>query len=181
MKQLSSLLASLVLIAGLAFSFLLRPDSASALQDDEPMPEGVWGGYAGPQINAQKVLYETMLKVATAIKQYCTKHSHCPEPGDQLETLTEQLRALMPSNPYTPGGSEPIKLKISFEESLNEVLLAQYQQTPPNHWIAPVGTICVVISSSNNLFVIWGAGMDSRPVRHPISHRVILVTRHCLE
>ena len=62
--------AGWLLIAALAFSALLSPDSARALQEDEPMPEGTWGGYAGPQINAQKVLYETMLKVASNIKHY---------------------------------------------------------------------------------------------------------------
>ncbi|MBI4532497.1 MAG: hypothetical protein HY711_01010 [Candidatus Melainabacteria bacterium] len=179
--RLPRLAISLVLIAELTLSFLLSPQRAASLPEDEPIPEGTWGGYAGPQINAQKVLYETMLKVSSSIKQYCSKHRHCPEAGDEVEALTARLRELMPNNPYTPGGSEAIKVKLSFEESLNEPLLAQYQDKPPSHWTAPVGTISVVISNSNNLFVIWGAGMDGRPIRHPTTQHVTLVSRHCLE
>jgi hypothetical protein len=171
--------ARLVAISLVAMALLSAENLATAQDADETMPDGAWGGFAAAQIYAQRTLYGAMQSAASWLKDYCQQHGRCPESSDDISAIEADLQQLMPVNPYYPSSGAKTPIHVQFDETLSDFTLAQYRQRPPDSWSAPTGTITVVVSNTHDLVVIWGAGMDKRPVRHELSHKVLLVVRRC--
>lgn len=85
-----------------------------------------------------------------------------------------------PSPRLTPSGDVPgtaanlnhVILKI--DTSLTALDVQQYLWDPPLEWTAPPGTI-TVISNFRDMFVIWGAGADGKPLRDMATNKVKLL------
>ncbi|HEY9869392.1 MAG TPA: hypothetical protein V6D08_09520 [Candidatus Obscuribacterales bacterium] len=175
-RQNRARLAAVALVTAV----LLAGHNLAAAQDaDETMPDGAWGGFAAAQVYAQRTLYGAMQSAAAWLKDYCQQHGRCPESSDDIASIESDLQQLMPVNPYFPSSGAKTPIRVQFDETLSDLSLSHYRQRPPDSWSAPAGTITVVVSNTHDLFVIWGAGMDKRPVRHELSHKVLLVVRHC--
>lgn len=123
--------------------------------------------------------------------------------SDELNIAMRQMNLLVPNNPYMHGGiyMEPGKdvdpnlqiaddqpmpiipsdskynrnrIKIFYDRSLNASDMAQLATNPPYDWQATPGTIGIVTDSAY-YFVVWGAGIDGKPIRDPVSGNVRLV------
>jgi hypothetical protein len=66
------------------------------------------------------------------------------------------------------------RIKLTIDNSLSEIEAQQWLTQPPDDWQAPPGTISL-IGNQQNMYVLWGAGRDGRPLRDPLSHRVQLI------
>lgn len=72
------------------------------------------------------------------------------------------------------------RIQLQLDPSLTELALQQYQIDPPEEWTAAPGTI-TCIGNQQNLFCVWGAGIDGHPIRDPLSHRVqIIIGRYAM-
>jgi hypothetical protein len=72
------------------------------------------------------------------------------------------------------------RIQLVIDGSLSELEIQQWQTEPPDEWNAPAGTI-TVISNQQNLFCIWGAGLNGKPIRDPLSRQVqIIIGRYAL-
>lgn len=66
------------------------------------------------------------------------------------------------------------RIVLILNQSLTELDLQQDQASPPDDWTAPPGSI-VCISNQRNLYAVWGAGRDGRPLKDPVSGQTELV------
>lgn len=67
------------------------------------------------------------------------------------------------------------KDKIHFaDDSFGPDQIQEYAKNPPPNWVANPGTITAV-SNDNNMFVVWGAGYDGKPIRDPMTGRVFMI------
>jgi len=66
------------------------------------------------------------------------------------------------------------RIVLNIDQSLTELDLQQDQDSAPDEWTAPAGSI-VVISNQQNLYVVWGAGRDGRPLKDPLSGKTQLI------
>ena len=66
------------------------------------------------------------------------------------------------------------RIRLSIDNSLSEEEAQQWITNPPDDWQQPPGTISI-IGNQSNMYVLWGAGADGRPLRDPLSHHVQLI------
>jgi hypothetical protein len=66
------------------------------------------------------------------------------------------------------------RIKLRIDPSLTEEEVREDETNPPDDWNAPPGTISV-IGNQQNLYCVWGAGRDGRPLRDPLSGKVQIV------
>lgn len=104
-----------------------------------------------------------------------------PEYGDPNTAPTNALDYQQASWPVpSDQAADYQRIQLQIDPSLTELELQQYQTDPPDEWTAAPGTISC-ISNQQNLFCVWGAGRDGRPIRDPLSHRVqIVVGRYAM-
>lgn len=85
-----------------------------------------------------------------------------------------------PSPELSPSGDVPgtaanlNHIRIQIDTSLTALEIQQYLDDPPQEWTAPPGTI-TAISNFRDLFVVWGAGADGKPLRDLASNKVKLL------
>lgn len=160
--------------------------------------------YVG-QEEANVLLAREMDKVAGWLDQYCVWNHHFPEEGDEFEDAKRQLNMLIPNNPYKFGATElpqgrdldptydtlenipsPFtfatgsfaadgdRIKLEIDPGLNLAAIPELKKNPPMEWNAPPGTVTCV-SNNNDVFIVWAAGLDGRPIREPYSRQIRLV------
>jgi hypothetical protein len=66
------------------------------------------------------------------------------------------------------------RIQLSINNSLSEEQAQEWLRQPPEEWQAPPGTISA-IGNQQNMYVLWGAGRDGRPLRDALSHRTQLI------
>jgi hypothetical protein len=72
------------------------------------------------------------------------------------------------------------RIVLKLDQSLTELDVQQDQTSAPDDWTAPAGSI-VVISNQQNLFAVWGAGRDGKPLKDPLSGVTqIIIGRYAL-
>jgi hypothetical protein len=72
------------------------------------------------------------------------------------------------------------RIVLILDQSLTELDLQQDQTQAPDEWTAPAGSI-TVISNQQNLYAVWGAGRDDKPLKDPISGGTeIIIGRYAL-
>ncbi|MBI4533603.1 MAG: hypothetical protein HY711_06615 [Candidatus Melainabacteria bacterium] len=147
---------------------------------------------------ANLVLHGQMQRVANFLENYCTMNYSFPQSTDDVRWLTKQLMDLVPNNPFTdqedqpsdvitfPNTSGPTyslpygvqnKIGLSIDNGLDDSIIEEWRTSPPDDWQAPPGTISA-ISNNRNLFVVWGAGADGRPIKNDLSGHTALVVGH---
>ncbi|MCA0314140.1 MAG: hypothetical protein LCH63_09915 [Candidatus Melainabacteria bacterium] len=123
--------------------------------------------------------------------------------SDELNIALRQMNILIPNNPYmnagiymVPGADVDPNLQISnenpmtvfpddskynrnrvkviYDRSLNPQAVADLAIHPPYDWQGSPGTVGVV-TDGLYYFVVWGAGIDGKPIKDPISGNVRLV------
>jgi hypothetical protein len=66
------------------------------------------------------------------------------------------------------------RVKLEINNSLTEIEIQQWQTEPPDEWNETPGTI-TILSNQQNLYCVWGAGADGKPLRDPLSGQVQLI------
>lgn len=64
------------------------------------------------------------------------------------------------------GTSTDLRIKVQFNPSLSAQMVKNWQTEAPLEWQATPGTI-TAISNSQDLFVVWGAGSNGKPIKSP--------------
>lgn len=149
-------------------------------------------------------LFSQMREIAGWMDNWVVCNHRFPEQGDEQTFVLNQLNALIPNNPYVSGsfsvvsgadvnqqlaerdedlplqpianagftGVSRITLELDWSLTLNEI--EAFSVEPPISWQAAPGTINVV-SNNQYLFIVWGAGLDGKPIRDPLTGRVRMV------
>lgn len=147
---------------------------------------------------ANLVLHGQMQRVANFLENYCTMNYRFPQSTDDVRWLTKQLMDLVPNNPFTDQEEQPSdiitfpstdgptyslpygvqnRFNLSIDNGIDDAIVQEWWLSPPDDWQAPPGTISA-ISNNRNLFVVWGAGADGRPIKNDVSgHTAIVVGR----
>lgn len=152
---------------------------------------------------ANVLLAREMEKVAGWLDQYCVWNHHFPEEGDEFEDAKRQLNMLIPNNPYKFGATElptgrdldptydtlenlpsPYnsnsfaadgdRIRLEIDPGINLAAIPELKKSPPMEWNAPPGMVTCV-SNNNDVFIVWAAGLDGRPIREPYSRQVRIV------
>ncbi len=96
-------------------------------------------------------------------------HYEDPTKDDFIPGTAEGGGAATPDNvmPDTQiGTSADLRIKLQFNPSLTGQTVKDWQAEAPLEWQAAPGTI-IAISNSQDLFVIWGAGANGKPIKSP--------------
>lgn len=64
------------------------------------------------------------------------------------------------------GTSADLRVKLQFNPSLSAQMVRDWQTEAPLEWQTTPGSI-TAISNSQDLFVIWGAGANGKPIKSP--------------
>jgi hypothetical protein len=130
-------------------------------------------------------LRRQMQSVASWLQDFTVRNSRFPSFGDNTMWAEQQLSILVPMNPYdfndaiaTSANTAPPpngRVRLSIDQSLNGNAVQQFLNDPPLTWIADPGTISA-ISNNLDLYIVWAAGADGRPLRDSRTGRVYIVT-----
>ena len=135
-----------------------------------------------------------MHRIANYLERYCQMNYHFPKSSDDVNFAQKQLMDLVPNNPFVDGieqtatdsaytpqynqdpipSSDPNRIKLSIDSGLNMAMIRYWARHAPEEWQAPPGTISC-ISNDQNLFVVWGAGADGRPILDDLTGRTALI------
>ena len=116
--------------------------------------------------------------------------------GGPTERLIIKLERLTGTNPFTnfpvrtaaddedfvnKHGNENCPkentcVRIVVDASLSNSQIDFKRSTPPDDWLAMPGTI-TIIHNTENLFAVWGAGVDGRPIKDRDSARYTIFAR----
>lgn len=199
-----SVSVSALLLVAVGLSVSAQDDSESPMNKLTPKERRNVDRAVG-QEEANVLLAREMDKVAGWLDQYCVWNHHFPEEGDEFEDAKRQLNMLIPNNPYKYGATElpqgrdldptydtlenipsPFtfaagsfaadgdRIKLEIDPGLNLAAIPEWKKNPPMEWSAPPGTV-TCISNNNDVFIVWAAGMDGRPIREPYSRQIRLV------
>lgn len=145
---------------------------------------------------ADRALHGQIRSVARWLENYCTMNYKFPRDLDDVRYAKSQLVEVAPSNPFSGGAEEAgasvetvpnvgtagaqlsaaddQRIQLQIDYSLSNYMLKEWKAHPPDLWEAPPGTITAV-SNDRNMFVVWGAGADGRPIRDDITGQPVLV------
>ncbi len=133
-----------------------------------------------------------MEDVATWMESYCRENDHFPSDDLESQWARTNLSRLMPANPYNPSAAptdrdgqqipvsadQRMKVNVQVDRGLELSSLKAAQDTPPDGWQAPAGTV-TVLSDGYHLACIWAAGADQRPIRDPQSGKARVIIARC--
>ena len=152
-------------------------------------------------------LYDQMGRCSRWLNDYLVFNQHFPEYGAEMTFVKQQLNQLTPNSPYTSntlrlahgidtepeysnseispveGDIDPNvaatgdRIELVFDPSLTELEVENWKTDPPYEWSAPAGTI-TAISNNQNLYIIWGAGADGKPLKDPSNHSMLMYVGH---
>jgi len=166
-----------------------NPLCAQAQGDSSGMSQQMQ--FAKDEADAQQ--YRQMERVASYLDQYCAQNHRWPDQGEEQQFIQQQLNQLVPINPYTQAGApwlptqgsegpqdvsgnlpldqyydnvpQGTRVKLVFDPSLNTTMAKEYINDPPEDWQRRPGAITAV-SNNQDLFVVWGAGINGKPLRN---------------
>jgi hypothetical protein len=87
----------------------------------------------------------------------------------------EQWQYIKMAPPVTPVLSAPTAVKIKVDLALSQLQLQNYVHEAPAAWHEPAGTISIV-HNTERFFLVWGAGVDGKPLKAPGQSRPFLLT-----
>ena len=133
-----------------------------------------------------------MEKIDSWLANYCRANDHFPATDVEATAASQRLKRLMPANPFNPAVAqrpeetrdtpasydERVNINVVVDVGLDVDSLKAFQDTPPDSWQAPAGTI-TIISNGYNLAAVWAAGADQRPIRDLETGKVRILTVHC--
>ncbi|HEY9716061.1 MAG TPA: hypothetical protein V6C69_01225 [Trichormus sp.] len=148
-------------------------------------------------------MFRQMRQVAGWIDQYCLWNHRWPEVGEETDEAQQQLNQLVPNNPYVGGfltiggGPEDTnpdaslddmpapsdaaagmnRVQVSIDSSLTEESVREDMKDTPVDWTSSPGTI-TVIGNQQNMYCLWGAGRDGKPLKDPLSGRTQIIVGH---
>jgi hypothetical protein len=145
---------------------------------------------------ADHILHRQIRSVASFLQNYCTMNYKFPRQLDDLRYVKSQLAELAPGNPFlgndtaapmsvetianvgTAGAqlsaSDDQRFQLQMDYSLSNYMLKEWATHSPDGWQAPPGTI-TALSNDRNMFVVWGAGADGRPIQDELTGEPVLV------
>ncbi|MBI1270078.1 hypothetical protein GC174_06580 [bacterium] len=85
--------------------------------------------------------------------------------------------SFVPNNSYEAYGHK--KIHIEFNPSLTAETVREWEESPPLSWSNPPGDI-TVITNDSDLIVVWGAGIDGKPIHVPGSKRIRIFVSNLL-
>jgi hypothetical protein len=166
--------------------------SARADFGDPPPGQAAYHSHA----IADRQLHGQLRSVARWLENYCTMNYKFPRDLDDVRYAKSQLVEVAPHNPFTGGDEEASgsvetignvgtagaqlspaddqRIQLQIDYSLSNYMLKEWTAHPPDGWEAPPGTI-TALSNDRNMFVVWGAGADGRPIRDDITGQPVLV------
>lgn len=152
--------------------------------------------------DADNQLFQQMRQVGNWINDWISMNHRFAEVGDESHFAARQLDALLVNNPYdhssvsaqagidkyaiddevqenpqpgVPNVLAPHRVKFVRDFGLSTAQIEVWSEEPPVEWREAPGVI-TMMTNDQNLFCIWGAGADGRPIRDYYSHR----TRLCV-
>ncbi len=98
-----------------------------------------------------------------------------------LQTPVSYVAAGVPGSPETSTPSANYtqygRVRLINDTTLNGELINEYAEQPPDSWVADPGTI-VAIGNEADTFIVWGAGIDGRPIRDSLTGGVFIDVGH---
>jgi hypothetical protein len=193
-------------ISLISFAFLLIGTAYGALNNFAFADDSVDSQIIHDERN--EFMYRDMQRVGDWLGQYCMQNHRFPEIGDETSDALSQLNQLVYNNPYrnhasgtqgvSIGSADPLysnpdvipalpddtetmphsnRIALVYDPSLTDAEVNDWIADPPIEWRARPGQI-TAISNQTNLFVIWGAGADGKPICDFGSNNTRLVVGH---
>ncbi len=128
-------------------------------------------------IKEDDLLYADMEKVASRLKRYIERLGHFPHHGEEMGHALARLNRAAPVNPYeAPENGKKIKTRVSLivDKSLTRDTITKIEDKLAPYWSGEPGTI-TVIANKKDLMLVWGAGMDSKPIKDAKTGKLRLV------
>jgi len=180
---------------GLLLVVLTTRGAPAARADFGDLPAG-----SAREINsnlaADHILHRQIRSVASFLQNYCTMNYKFPQQLDDVRYVKSQLAELAPGNPFLgadsatassvetlsnvgTGGarlsaSDDQRFQLDVDYSVSNNMLKQWATHSPDGWQASPGTI-TALSNDRNMFVVWGAGADGRPIQDELTGEPVLV------
>lgn len=141
---------------------------------------------------ADEALYEDMQLVASQLSLFVTRNGRFPEPGPESTAVSRNLGHSLVDNPYfsdamlalnlSSNGTrcDPAGTGIRIEVDLGLCPNSAHQLSQnglPDSFKASPGTITIIHNTEDTLLV-WGAGIDGKPIRNPKSGLPYVVIKH---
>lgn len=144
---------------------------------------------------AEAKLNREIHAVGSWLQNYCQMNYKFPVQPNDVRYAKSQLIDVAPVNPFTedyddisnstsvPGAGtadarispqDEQRFQLSVDYGLSNYMLGEWAHHTPDYWQAEPGTI-TAISNDKNMFVVWGAGADGRPIRDDITGHAVLV------
>jgi hypothetical protein len=165
-----------------------NPSSFDPVAPVTPLPR--------PERNGE--LLSQMRRISSYMEEYSVQNNGFYD-QEMINALIVQLNQLVPNNPYshkyliTPddeqtnelepmdnGGqnlSQPNRVSVIVDQSLSDLQAEEDRANPPDEWTGDPGAI-TVITNNRNLFIVWGAGRNGKPIRDPDTNRVAVLFGH---
>lgn len=131
-------------------------------------------------IKADEQLVTDIETVAQTMQEFAEAQGHFPDMGDDVAGLSLELSAVLPRNPYTsdteamkPRATDLLdeysqvvntRAQVIYDPSISETVVDRLSLQPSETWKAKPGTV-VAVTNGYDLCLVWGAGIDERPVR----------------
>lgn len=134
------------------------------------------------QKKADSELYGDMTSVADWVENLMREDgSHAETSANGTEKISD-FRINAPPNPYklnlaNSDVNPKVTVHFSHQAGLTDFQVRQYMKKPPESWKQSPGTV-TVISNGENMFLIWGAGADGRPIMNYKTGETRVVVRH---
>ena len=85
--------------------------------------------------------------------------------------------SFVPNNSYEAYGHK--KVHLEFNPSLTAETVREWEQSPPLAWRGSPGDI-TAITNDSDLIVVWGAGVDGKPIHVPGSKKIRIFVSNLL-
>jgi hypothetical protein len=128
---------------------------------------------------ADEALFSNMRQAGETFAGYCRKRGF-PRSSSSLASIENELYAIANTNPYakdpllaqevaTHFPQARTQVSIDTDAGLSEAYINQIAQHIPESWHAVPGSLTVV-HNDRDLFFIWAAGIDGRPLQDKSEH-----------
>jgi hypothetical protein len=169
-----------------------NPSSFNPVAPVTPPPSSTGNGRHNGELLSQ------MRRISSYMEEYSVQNNGFYD-QEMINALTVQLNQLVPNNPYshkylmTPddeqtdelepmdnGGQnlwQPNRVSVIVDQSLSDLQAEEDRANPPDEWTGNPGAI-TVITNNRNLFIVWGAGRNGKPIKDPDTNRVAVLFGH---
>jgi hypothetical protein len=196
MKVLPLLLTSASCLAGWAFCFGTAGGAQASTHKHPPLE--LYHQIAEAQAASDKGNIELREKIELVAVQFKKTRLHAgsfPEPGLPTHNLARRLEQFAGANPFASFpvrtaaddsdfvarhgkegcSKETICVHILSDASLSNFQINTLRGAVPEDWLAMPGAI-TIIHNTENLFAVWGAGVDGKPIRDKTNSQYLIVS-----